>query len=232
EGASVATGEEGGGAVPATGDVTWTKRFNPGSPWTNPCGDFSATVSASTAVTDVGHYTWGSTSQMVADAQAWLDVPSTNFGWVLIGTESTAMTAKRFDSRENATADNRPKLTITYTPPGDCNHNGLPDDTDIASGTSKDCNANGVPDECEPDSDHDGIINACDNCPSVVNADQLDSDGNGVGDACEDPGGNGGPAPTAQACGTCGSMATSTISLTCAGIGLLRGRRSVRRGLS
>ncbi len=31
----------------------------------------------------------------------------------------------------------------------DCNTNGLPDDYDVAYGTSSDCNENGVPDECE-----------------------------------------------------------------------------------
>ena len=35
------------------------------------------------------------------------------------------------------------------------------------------------------DDDFDGIGNACDNCPSIPNADQTDSDGNGIGDACE-----------------------------------------------
>ena len=32
---------------------------------------------------------------------------------------------------------------------GDCNGNGVPDDCDIAEGTSQDSNGNGVPDECE-----------------------------------------------------------------------------------
>jgi len=32
---------------------------------------------------------------------------------------------------------------------GDCNDNGVPDDCDIASGTSLDLNGNGIPDECE-----------------------------------------------------------------------------------
>ncbi len=31
----------------------------------------------------------------------------------------------------------------------DCNGNGIPDDLDIANGTSTDCNGNGIPDECE-----------------------------------------------------------------------------------
>ncbi len=44
----------------------------------------------------------------------------------------------------------------------DCNNNGIPDECDIASGTSEDCDANGVPDECQPDCDGDGIPDACD----------------------------------------------------------------------
>lgn len=47
----------------------------------------------------------------------------------------------------------------------DCNANGVPDRCDIASGASADCDVNGVPDECEPDTDQDGVINACDGCP-------------------------------------------------------------------
>lgn len=37
-----------------------------------------------------------------------------------------------------------------------------------------------------PDADGDGIYDYADNCPSVANADQLDSDGDGVGNACDD----------------------------------------------
>lgn len=36
-----------------------------------------------------------------------------------------------------------------------------------------------------PDPDNDGWSNDCDNCPDVVNNDQLDCNNNGVGDACE-----------------------------------------------
>ncbi len=48
-----------------------------------------------------------------------------------------------------------------------------------------DCNGNGIPDECETDSDGDGVIDACDNCPSVSNPGQEDADGDGVGDVCD-----------------------------------------------
>jgi hypothetical protein len=56
---------------------------------------------------------------------------------------------------------------------------------DTAPG-SLDCNRDGVPDECEPDSDGDGRIDACDDCPGTANAEQADADGDGVGDACDD----------------------------------------------
>ena len=50
---------------------------------------------------------------------------------------------------------------------------------------SFDCNNNGVPDECETDSDGDGLINECDNCPHDSNGDQQNSDTDEFGDACD-----------------------------------------------
>ena len=54
---------------------------------------------------------------MVADVQAWLDDPLTDFGWLLRGNEGASQTARRFDSRQNSVEANRPVLTIVYTPP-------------------------------------------------------------------------------------------------------------------
>ena len=115
EGISNANSNEGSGAPSSTNDATWIHRFFPSTTWTKAGGDFSAAIGASTQVNDVGPCSWGSTSQMVADVQGWLANPSSNFGWILMGNESTTTTAKRFDSRENGIAANRPKLTVTYT---------------------------------------------------------------------------------------------------------------------
>jgi hypothetical protein len=95
----------------------------------------------------------------------------------------------------------------SYPPGGgpehDCNHNGVEDADDIASGNSADCNQNGIPDECEPDCDMDGLPDGCevdcnmngtpDDCENFADCNQngvpdecdADGNGNGVPDECE-----------------------------------------------
>jgi hypothetical protein len=188
EGASIAPAEEGGGTDPAPGDVTWQHRFFPDTFWTTAGGDFTPTISASTPIADVGFYTWGSTAQMVADVQSWLDSPAANFGWILIGNEASPTTAKRFDSRENLTAANQPKLTVVFSSANsDCNHNGVPDAQDILNGTSQDCNHNGIPDECDlaagtsQDCNGNGVPDECD----IAAGTSPDCNGNGIPDECD-----------------------------------------------
>ncbi len=117
EGTSDAAFEEGGGAPATTGDATWIHRFFNTVFWTGPgaAGDFVTTPSTTVQVGAIGVYTFLSTAGMVADVQGWLDNPATNFGWILIGNESTAATTKRFDSRENLIASARPRLTIEFS---------------------------------------------------------------------------------------------------------------------
>ncbi|HEX7877936.1 MAG TPA: DNRLRE domain-containing protein, partial [Candidatus Eisenbacteria bacterium] len=95
-------GDNGGQGTQATAnDATWLHRFYNGTLWTNPGGDFSAVTSATRNVTGLGAYTWGSTAQMVADVQAWVTTPASNFGYLLLGNEDATGSAKRFATREN-----------------------------------------------------------------------------------------------------------------------------------
>ena len=131
EGSSDAFGEEGGGALSATNDVTWIHTFFDAGFWTSPGGDFDAPVSSSTVVNSVGFYTFPSTSTMIADVQNWLDTPSGNFGWIILGNETVAGSSRRFSCKEDTLASNRPILSVSYIPlpccignRGDINNDG------------------------------------------------------------------------------------------------------------
>ncbi|MDB2577182.1 FG-GAP-like repeat-containing protein, partial [Planctomycetota bacterium] len=70
---------------------------------------------------------------------------------------------------------------------GDCNLNGIPDDEDLAAGTSLDCNTNGIPDECEIasggelDCNANGIPDSCDIAAGL----EFDCNLNGIPDTCD-----------------------------------------------
>ena len=112
EGNTAAPGAGIGGPA-SKGGATWLHTFFPDQFWGNPGADFQATSSASIAVEGIRAYQWGSTAQMVADVQMWLDNPSSNHGWLLM-IDDNATTAKKFDTRENASEANRPRLTLTF----------------------------------------------------------------------------------------------------------------------
>jgi hypothetical protein len=115
EGASDA-GEPGGAGVQAEpGDATWFHTFYDTNFWITHGGDFPPTASATTTVNAVNTtYTW-SGSGLLADVQAWVSNPASNFGWVIRGNESTAGKAQRFNTRENSS--NPPRLTVIYQAP-------------------------------------------------------------------------------------------------------------------
>ncbi|MEZ5303682.1 MAG: DNRLRE domain-containing protein [Verrucomicrobiales bacterium] len=122
EGASDASGQEGGGANATPGDATWLHSEFGGELWDSPGGDFADAASAASLVGDRNQfYDWAG-PQMVSDAQDWLDDPASNFGWIIIGDESGPATAKRFDSRDSFSFDlasnerTIPVLTIAYIP--------------------------------------------------------------------------------------------------------------------
>jgi len=102
-------------------DATWRYTFynftNPSqsTSWTSLGGDFDPALSANAIVGGDGFYSW-SAAAMVTDLQGWVDVPVTNFGWMLRGNEFSSQTAKRFDSAENSNVSFRPELVVDFTP--------------------------------------------------------------------------------------------------------------------
>ena len=186
EGDSQAIAGEGVGVPAAEGDATWLHRFydaaDPASSpaWTTAGGDFASEASASRPVGGAGQfYVWDSTPQLVADVQAWLDDPSSNHGWIVLGDESGPATAKRFNSRQfDGPSARFPRLLVQFeagSPTGAC---CLPEAVcEIRS--EADCVAAGgtwagAGTTCS-DEDNDGVADACEGCP-------IDIDGSGAVD--------------------------------------------------
>ncbi len=113
---SDAPGEEGPGTEAEIGDATWTNAFLDGAAWTTAGGDFDPVALASTLATPSNTVSFSST-ELIDDVQRWVDTPTNNFGWVVLGDESEARTAYRFNTRENPDAATRPKLIIDYSLP-------------------------------------------------------------------------------------------------------------------
>lgn len=110
-------------AAAGTNEATWTHRYaGTDAAWGVPGGqsgvDYLPAPAVTTWVYEAGRpYTFNSTPALVADMQAWLDRPATNFGWMLIlQNETTDWTARRFGSREDPSPVNTPRLTVDYTP--------------------------------------------------------------------------------------------------------------------
>jgi hypothetical protein len=120
EGASSASG--GGGAPSEPGDVTWLHTFFDTDFWAHSGGQFIGRASAELIVAGSGFYTWESTNQLVQDVRLWKSAPKRNFGWILIGDETTRQTAKSFASREIPDPAFRPVLEVTYRMPGELRH--------------------------------------------------------------------------------------------------------------
>jgi hypothetical protein len=100
--------------------VTWNSRLSPGAPWATPGAgggaDSLPTASASAFVSDLGTNLFPSTAGLVADVQAWVDNPGTNFGWLLISEDEVSLrTARHFGTRESGAS--APVLTVDFTPP-------------------------------------------------------------------------------------------------------------------
>jgi hypothetical protein len=104
----------GGGAPSGPGDATWLHTFYDDNFWVRRGGQFLGRVSARQDVGGAGYYTWVSNPHLVQDVRLWNSAPQRNFGWILIGDETTLQNAKKLASRENPDPSIRPRLEVTY----------------------------------------------------------------------------------------------------------------------
>ncbi len=114
EGPSSSAG--GSGALAEPGDVTWLHTFWDTEFWIHAGGQFVGRVSAEREVLDTGYFTWDD-ELLSQDVRLWLAAPLHNFGWIVLGDETTRQTAKGFASREEPDPTRRPILTVTYRVP-------------------------------------------------------------------------------------------------------------------
>jgi hypothetical protein len=56
---------------------------------------------------------------------------------------------------------------------------------DFSNKNQQNIDGDALGDACDEDMDNDALLNAADNCPGTMNADQADADRDGVGDLCD-----------------------------------------------
>ena len=100
----------GDGAGASAGDATWVNAFHPGTAWSSAGGDFNATASATTSIAGGGNPSWNS-ADLTRDVQFWIDNPSSNFGWIIIGDEGTSQSTKKISSKSSGDPPNLNVMT-------------------------------------------------------------------------------------------------------------------------
>jgi hypothetical protein len=118
-GASNPADTEASGAQALAGDCTWLHSSADGAGggtlWETAGGDFAAFASATVSTQALGLYTWSSLG-LLNDVRLFAQDSSRNHGWFLLGDESTAGTARRFDSADSALEGGIvPTLEIEYS---------------------------------------------------------------------------------------------------------------------
>ena len=104
------------GFAPTPGDATWNYALWNTVSWATPGGDYVATSSATQAVNIIPQFVTWSSQGLVNDVQGWVNDSTTNFGWEILGDESTNGTSRRFVSMDAPNTAYRPELTIDFTP--------------------------------------------------------------------------------------------------------------------
>ncbi len=112
EGASSSGG--GGGAPAAPRDATWLHTFHGEAFWMHSGAQFEGEPSARLVVGGAGTYRFEGEG-LLRDVKLWIQDPSRNFGWILIGDETARQTVRAFASREASDPSFRPVLEIVYS---------------------------------------------------------------------------------------------------------------------
>ena len=100
EGDSNAQEGDGKGAPATAGDATWTHAIYPTNPWIKQGGDYELEASASDTVS-LGTDAVFRSAKLTLDVNYWLQNPTENFGWIVVGDELNTATSVKFGSRDN-----------------------------------------------------------------------------------------------------------------------------------
>lgn len=111
------TGTGAAGTI-VNGAVSWDSREHGSVLWATPGGDFDALPSAQVSAGNVTfvYELWDGVG-VTSDVQSWISNPGINHGWIVVGDESQAQTARGYGSSESIDPDERPVLFIEYSPP-------------------------------------------------------------------------------------------------------------------
>ncbi len=111
-----------GGSEALPGQATWNSPSAPSPFWQAPGAlagaDFATDSSSSERILGPGSFEFEFGSSQLAEIQAWIENPATNFGWILLTrTEDVAQTARRFATREHTDPAARPNLLLQFESP-------------------------------------------------------------------------------------------------------------------
>lgn len=113
EGSSSADDGDGKGAPAEVGDATWDYALFNTVAWVKKGGDFTLEKSATTSVSP-GEDAILRSERMAVDVNYWLENPTENYGWILMGDESGQATSVKFASKDNNDPELWPKLVLYY----------------------------------------------------------------------------------------------------------------------
>ncbi len=107
----------GTGAPSSLGDATWQHTFYDNVAWFEEGGEYNSLASSTAGFDgfDAGkNVLFDSTADMVTEVQMWMAFPNQNFGWIILGDETTSGNARGLSSREGVSP---PVLTVNFTIP-------------------------------------------------------------------------------------------------------------------